>query len=979
MFFKRRVYHLGIFVLLFAFFVGKTIAKVPAGTIIGNAATATYYDENNNQYTTTSNVVQTVVQAVCGVDVYPDEVVQKEGVPGQEVYFPFQVKNTGNSKNTFSLTTQNGTYSKEIYLDENQNGVIDPGEQVVNSLTLGMDEVASIIVVVSIPSTAQAGDTDTFSIQAGATDVGTCSDTGNGEVVVLNDAVILFNKTVDKSTASPGEIITYTLSFKNTGTKDALAKDGFNVDIDNDGTVNTDVEGILIKDPIPADTTYVSGSASGSPTTNPDGFVVYSEDGVNWFKDETKVSEEVRFVGFFMPDENPENNTNEPVLSPDQQGNFTFKVKVNDPYQGDGSVNNKATIEYTTTGGTEKTEETNETTTTIPPSAQADIAVGPLNSPEEDDGENWKDDNLLNNVPAGSWAVFTHTVQNNGNVDDIVNLKIDDANTNLPEGAIVEFWNGDMSAKLIDTDADGNVDLGVIPKGSSKNFVVKVLIPANTPPQDNDGNVDYYVTVEGISNKNPTETDKSRDNIDGVVGASVDIGKWNTVGDTQNDPSDGNTDGTNDSDDILPSDNGQELKVVIDVEKCSQTVKNMVNPGEKATYPIEILNRGAYSDSFALSAKGYVGTVKFYIDENCDGQLDKEITSTPLLAGTVLNQDVTSGATTIVVDDVANLTAGDIIYVDNERKEVASVDVENKTVTLKTPLASDHPAGTFVSESAYVVMEVSVPENENPGEHNIVIEAKSENSNASDTMDAYLKVNAVNQVTITPDGSDQLPPGGTTTYQHIITNKGNAPVNIKISLPTDTKLTYIILDNDQNPQGTEFVLPESLNPGDTYTVYVKAIAPSDIPPGTVETVQVKVVDKDNDLIVYDIAEDTTTVIEGFIQLTKSVDKTEVLPGDTVTYTIKYKNIGDRKALNVVITDNIPNYTQYVPGSMCIDTNCDGTCDQTLTDEAGDDTAEYDVQNNLVRFRVGTDANAETGGIIEPGEEGCVLFQVQIQE
>ncbi|RMD45462.1 MAG: DUF11 domain-containing protein, partial [Aquificota bacterium] len=521
MFFYRKFLVGSFLILLFASI--NAFAKVPAGTIIGNAATATYYDENNNQYTTTSNVVQTVVQAVCGVDILPDSEVQKDGVPGETVYIPFQVVNTGNSENTFSLSTQNGSYQKSIYLDKNQNGVLDPGEQTVTSLTLGMDEIANIVVVVSIPTGANSGDTDSFSIKATATDVGSCSDLGNGKINVLNDAVIQTHKSVDKSKASPGETITYTISFKNTGTKSALSIDGFTIDNDSG------IEGILVSDKVPDGTTYITGSASGNPTSNPNGFVVYSSDGINWFKNESDVSGGIKYIGFFMPDNDSTNDSTEPVLAPDQQGILTFKVKVNSPYNSNKNyVNNKAAISYKTTGGISKMVNTNETHTEIPVSEQVDISVGALNNPEEDSGNNWDNDNIAENVPAGSWVIFKHTAKNNGNADDIINLKIDSTNTSLPQNAIVEFWNSDASAKLIDTDGDGNVDLGTVGKNETRDFVVKVFIPPNTPSKDNDGNVDYYVTVIGTSHNNPSEIDRSKDNIDGIIGASVDIGKWNT-------------------------------------------------------------------------------------------------------------------------------------------------------------------------------------------------------------------------------------------------------------------------------------------------------------------------------------------------------------------------------------------------------------------------------------------------------------------
>ncbi|MEO1942250.1 MAG: hypothetical protein ABGW77_05090, partial [Campylobacterales bacterium] len=64
----------------------------PAGTVIGNVATAVYYDENNNRYTTTSNLVQTVVQAIYIVYIEPQD-DQTYSYPTRSVaYIPVTVK-----------------------------------------------------------------------------------------------------------------------------------------------------------------------------------------------------------------------------------------------------------------------------------------------------------------------------------------------------------------------------------------------------------------------------------------------------------------------------------------------------------------------------------------------------------------------------------------------------------------------------------------------------------------------------------------------------------------------------------------------------------------------------------------------------------------------------------------------------------------------------------------------------------------------
>ena len=436
---------------------------------------------------------------------------------------------------------------------------------------------------------------------------------------------------------------------------------------------------------------------------------------------------------------------------------------------------------------------------------------------------------------------------------------------------------------------------------------------------------------------------------------------------------------------------------------------DIINPGETAVYPVEIANTGASPDQYNLSAvlpSELAGAgAQFMTDPNCDGDTSdgKVVTNTPLLGGTLLKADASSGATTIQVYDVSNLTAGDTIIVGAgtghpEKVTIQSVDANTGTVTLAQELSANHSAGEKVSEVICLVLKVTTPDNASPGDFNVVVRATSDTSGATDTIDAYLKVNEVCEVSVSPDHSDQLPPSGTTTYQHIVKNTGNANATVRISLDTAGKqLSYTILDEDRNPVGTTYAV--TLAPGEQKTFYVKVNAPSDIALGYVENLTVRAdadVDGDNTPDCSDEAVDTTTIISGYLQLTKSKEEIDtggidtngsctttpdgVVPGpcDTIVYTVRYKNIGDKDALDVIITDPIPDHTTYVPGSLCLDTDCDGTCDTNLTDAPGDDQAEYDAAENLVRFRVGTGADANKGGTVSPSQEGCVIFKVRIQ-
>lgn len=935
---KPRHYQLSFLLVLFLALVGYLYSLVPAGTVIGNAATATYYDSQNNQYTTTSNIVQTVVKQVAGVDV--QAIQDYTAIPGQTVDVPFTVKNTGNGTDTFTLTAQisGQTWNVTLYKDDNGNGVVDPGENQVSSITLGINETANIIARVEVPPSAMAGDTATVSLTATSQYDNTVSDTDSSNITVVNDALISATKNADKHNAKPGDVITFTIRLQNIGTRDAYSITGYNID-------GSSRDGILIKDAIPTGTTFVSNSASGQPSN---GFVVYSADGNNWVTDPTTLTQ-IMYVGFFIPDPNPDNGMSEPTLGVDQQAIFTFKVQVNSPFDDpDNSVDNQAIIEYANSNQQPQTTYTNKASVPVPPTVTADISLGPYNNPEEDDNTNWQDDNTIPQAGAGTWVEFKHTVKNNGNADDTINVMVD-AST-LPTGSIVEFWNEDATAKLIDTNGDGTPDVGVVAPGQMKHFTVKVYIPKNASGGP------YYVDIKAVSSNDPNEYDKSRDTIQNIVVASVDLAKKGTGGD-----------GDNNNDNITKDQDG------------TDGINNVVDPGEEAIYPLEIINTGPSPDSFSLSVTGLpTGTNGvFYTDPNCDGNYadGEQITDTPVIAGTYLTMDANAGDKSIKVNDVASISAGDTLVVgagtpNYEMVTVESVDVATKTVTLTSPLTKSHTVGSSVSEKICVVLVVQTTPSTPPADTTLTITVTSPTSGTSDDITADLKINAKPAIAVSPDHSDQLPPGGTTTYQHIVENTGNVPVYVMVEVPsTGTQLTYVILDENKNPVGSTLDVG-TLNPGDSKIFYVKVIAPSSVPAGTVETIEVTgKADADGDrttIEAQDSAIDTTTIIEGFLKLTKSVDKTEAAPGEVITYTVKYENIGNEPALNVVITDPIPSYTTYVQKSMCLDSNCDGTCDKTLTDESGDDEGTF--TGTEVQFNIGT---------VNPGQSGCVIFKVKI--
>ncbi|MCD9007054.1 DUF11 domain-containing protein [Luteimonas sp. XNQY3] len=104
---------------------------------------------------------------------------------------------------------------------------------------------------------------------------------------------------------------------------------------------------------------------------------------------------------------------------------------------------------------------------------------------------------------------------------------------------------------------------------------------------------------------------------------------------------------------------------------------------------------------------------------------------------------------------------------------------------------------------------------------------------------------------------------------------------------------------------------------------------------------------------------------------------EVRQGEEIEYVVAFTNNGQDGATRVVVTDPIPANTSYVPGSLVVVSNADGADSGSMTDASGDDLAEYDAANNRVVFRIGTGADAATGGMLAPDQSASMSFRVRV--
>ncbi len=239
------------------------------------------------------------------------------GMPGSPVtYSHIFISGTDNMID-FSLTSQRG-WTWVVIHDIDGDGEVDPSDTVITThqfVALPCDTI-HIIVRGFVPSSEQMGVTEVTQLSA----ISSYSNTSlvdSLEVVDLTtvSGPLKLTKSVDKSSAAPGEELTYTVTFK------------------NDGTVA--IDSIILSDPIDRNVEFVHdafGSDQDVEFHYPDGTVIYlkAESGSDSNSDGAWLME--IGVSIFLRIEfvNLDGSSPGPIehLQPGESGYIVYKVQV---------------------------------------------------------------------------------------------------------------------------------------------------------------------------------------------------------------------------------------------------------------------------------------------------------------------------------------------------------------------------------------------------------------------------------------------------------------------------------------------------------------------------------------------------------------------------------------------------------------------------------------------------------------------------
>lgn len=468
-------------------------APAPAGSVIGNQASATYTDALGTVRTTTSNLVQTTVSQVKVFALTNNGA--RTAAPGQTVYYPHTITNLGNGSDTFALNTPStaGDFTHTglaYFADANGDGVPDNATPITTSGPISAGATFKFVLAGVVPAAAVAGQNATITI--GVSDTGGNTQNNTDTTTVAASVITVTKSMSSTSGPSPSGPITVTLNYTNTGTSAAT--------------------NLSLLDPIAQGLTYVPGSArwsgSGSTVLNDTG--ASNPAGITYDYGVTVASRVSAIIG---------------TVPAGSSGTLTFQVNVNG---GLAPTNNALGTSCTSAGcpalttnvatystSTQASTSTNSVTFMVQ-QVGAVVANGSATVSTNGTGEPIS----VASSGQGSVVMFPVQIWNTGNGSDSFDVTV--TNGSFPAGTTFSLLKSDAVTTLIDTNGNAAPDTGpVAPAGRYTVYVAATLPGGGTT--GNNGGAGFTATVSATSRHNAASSDTAIVNLGQIVANSVDL------------------------------------------------------------------------------------------------------------------------------------------------------------------------------------------------------------------------------------------------------------------------------------------------------------------------------------------------------------------------------------------------------------------------------------------------------------------------
>ncbi len=229
--------------------------------------------------------------------------------------------------------------------------------------------------------------------------------------------------------------------------------------------------------------------------------------------------------------------------------------------------------------------------------------------------------------------------------------------------------------------------------------------------------------------------------------------------------------------------------------------------------------------------------------------------------------------------------------------------------------------------------------------------------------------------TLITDGSKTTQPGSVSLFEHVFTAQTAGTVTFTTNTVNNPNINFpVALFKDLNCDGDldqgEPALTASDNisvtAGQSICLVLRVNVPNGTNDGATSTTTISAtLDFANSATNIEQVLTRTDIVlvstsEGGFVIIKAVDKAQALPGDTLTYTIEYENLGDEPISQVEVVDEVPAYTTYFSSSC-------GTLPSGFTN------------CTIVAPSVGVRGAIRWTftGVLNPGETGTVSYKVLI--
>jgi trimeric autotransporter adhesin len=450
----------------------------PAGTAIGNQASATYTDASNTTRTVTSNIVVAIVQQVSSLTLAQN--AARTVSIGSQVTYPLTLTNTGNGSDSFPLSfTQSGAFnftSVQFYADANGDGIPDNTTPITNTGSLAQDGVFRFVAVGTVPTTAVSGNVNAMVVTATSAFNSANTASVTETTTVTAQAVVSVTKSMSTAAGLPGSgPHTVTLTYNNSG--------------------NTAASSVALRDALPAGMTYVAGSGRWSAS----GATVLTDAS----NSDPQGSGPTITYDFGVTVGNQVTATLSNV-APGQSGTVTFQVTipayntVTATGQLAGVVNNTANYSYNDGAANVGPVNSNTFAFTVSPVSAVTITGQTVASASQ-----------------GNTVVFTNVVRNNGNATDSFDMAL--LTNSFPAGTSVVMYQADGVTPLLDTNGNNVPDTGPVAPGATYNVVLRVTLPtaASGGP--------FSLTKSATSKLDPTKTASTTDTLTSIIASAMDL------------------------------------------------------------------------------------------------------------------------------------------------------------------------------------------------------------------------------------------------------------------------------------------------------------------------------------------------------------------------------------------------------------------------------------------------------------------------